>query len=109
MKKLTLNQAWRLCLKQWKWIVKQIKAGDTHCVAILKRQWTTANGYDKDEIESECFFCEYCRFRNRGCGHCPGKLVNKRFNCANTTYEYDVKPLKFYAKLLELDKKRKAK
>lgn len=107
MKKLTLNEAWRLCLKQWKWIIRQLAKGDKRSIGSLKRQWCQENGFN--DVVANCFFCAYARQNGDGCDHCPGKLVNRRFGCDRVTYEHDVYPHKFYAKLLELDKKRKSK
>lgn len=107
MKRLTLNQAWTLCLKQWKWIIGQLDAGQTVSLECLKNRWIRQNGYGRDEIGNYCFFCEYSEQHSKDCGTCPGRLVAPRFNCCNPAYFYSRKPYKFYAKLLRMDKKRK--
>ena len=105
-KKLTLNQTWTLCLRQWKWIIKQLDAGSVECIANLKEQWTKQNEYGINRINANCFFCEYAS-RHLDCTQsCPGKLVSKQFDCENSSYIYRIKPRKFYKKLLELNKKR---
>lgn len=112
MKKLTLNQTWRLCLKMWKWIAKQIRDGSKLSVDKLKRKWLKT--HTKDAITNDCYFCEYDQLHStkrdgpNGC-NCPGNRIEKDFGCMNSDYHFEHKPLKFYAKLLELDKKRKAK
>jgi len=111
MKRLTLNRAWTLCLKQWKWIIKQLDAGRTESIDKLKAEWMEQNGYGYDEICANCFFCEYANQQGGiyNCECCPGTLVNKKFYCRNKTYNFREKPIKFYKKLLELNKKRKGK
>jgi hypothetical protein len=115
MKPLTLNQTWTLCLKMWKWIAEhwvEIEDG----VETLKAQWLKDNGYEYDDWPNSCcFFCEYAMQKSSDkdfwecCDFCPGRLVNKRFNCFNKTYCFHMYPLKFYKKLLELNRKRKEK
>ena len=110
MKKLTLNQAWTQCLRMWKWIDKQFEESSGVTVSALKCRWLKENGYADECIVNDCFFCDYDVENGNGlCSLCPGELVNKRFNCENVTYDWYSKPRKFYKKLLELNKKRKAK
>ena len=45
-KKLTLNQTWVLCLKMWKWIAEQVKAGNEDDIEDLKEQWLKKNGWE---------------------------------------------------------------
>ncbi len=105
-KKLTLNQAWTLCLKQWKWIIEQLDAGNKDSADFLKGKWIRQNGY-KSTIMGNCFFCEYAR-QHDGCElSCPARLVNKGFFCRTLSYEYDDKPREFYKRIFELNKKRK--
>ena len=116
MKKLTLNQAWRLCLKQWKWMIPNLN--DDNDIEDLKDEYfDVIMAGDNDIPDNNCYFCEYNEQQgghsglgeSGDCSHCPGVLVNKRFSCGNDTYHFATYPLKFHAKLLELDKKRKAK
>ena len=115
MKKLTLNQAWKLCLRQWKWIIAELDRRE-------KKGQVLDEDFDIDDLKSlwmekkssgilcNCFFCQYSKNNNdESCSDCPGKLVNRRFDCFNKTYHYMDKPRKFYAKLLELDAKRRFK
>lgn len=113
MKKLTLNQTWKYCLVMWKWIAGQIEQGSTSTIDTLKAQWLRRHPRF-GEIYNNCFFCEYLNQhptnKKGDCPTCPGRLVNRQFNCMdNATYNFGKKPLEFYAKLLELDKKRKKK
>ena len=105
MKKYTLNQTWKHCLAMWKWIAKEIKTGSTKCVELLKVQWLEDNGFD--DIYMDCFFCHYDTQRNGWlCDDCPGKKVSGRFNCIWETCHYYDEPVKFYKKLLQLNRKR---
>ena len=111
-KKLTLNQTWTLCLRQWKWIIEQLDKGsdetNENSVVLLKLKWAKQNGYE-NKISAACFFCEYVSRRGLDCAtkECPGQLVSQQFQCENSSYAYYSKPRKFYKKLLELNEKRK--
>ena len=110
MERLTLNRAWTLCLRQWGHVTKRLEVDDSLDVEGLKREWMGANGFSFEDVESNCFFCEYNeQQRGLGCANCPGKLVSKSFNCGRKTYHYYHRPHKFYAKIIHLNKKRKAK
>lgn len=112
MKRLTLNETWVLCLRMWKWIAGQKRKGNIKCVPILKEQWLKEHGFGRKKIRADCFFCEYA-FQHREafdtCKSCPGQIINPRFACGNTTYDYQLKPIAFYKKLVSLNKKRKKK
>lgn len=111
MKKLTLKlrEAWKLCLEQWKWVIEQLDIDSTRNSDGLKNAWFRKFGKGAKPIAC-CYFCEYDnQFKGGGCGHCPGKLVSDRFRCDYKGFEYDYNPRKFYARLLRLDKKRRAK
>lgn len=107
MKKLTLGKTWTLCLRMWKWIAEQIKENPTLPVNNLKWQWLERNGFNPLEIFERCFFCQYAILHN-GCMNCdcPGKLVDMKFSCIDTRYDYEDEPIKFYQKLLSLNRKR---
>lgn len=114
MKRLTLNETWRLCLKQWKWLVKEIKAHPDANIHVLKRKWVKLQGYGEDGVDDDCFFCEYAGQREKfggefGCRGCPARKVDKEFHCSNVDYNYCSKPIKFYKKILELNKIRTKK
>ena len=104
MKKLTLNKTWTECLRMWKWIAKEKKAGNLSRVVILKSKWLNEHGYNADEIQDTCFFCDYVR--RKTCCDCPGKKVNPGFDCEDENCEYDSEPIAFYNKLVALNKKR---
>ena len=87
---------------------------------MLKERWRQANGFVvHGDGEKDCFFCEYT-YCNSGsdvdfvdnvtdCRLCPGRLVDKDFDCSNDEYEWDFKPVEFYKELLRLNKIRKGK
>ena len=109
MKKLTLNKAWELCMSQWRWIVKMIRAGDDRYVGELKIAWLEKHKYENDEIDGNCFFCHYNRqggVDDEGCVSCPGVIVDKAFSCDDDDYDYLYEPIKFYNKLRSLNRKR---
>lgn len=112
--KMTLNKTWIECLRMWKWIAEVWKKGNL--VGDLKRQWLREHDYKK--ISLSCFFCEYdinpprdlesaaIGLTNGGCSHCPGCFVDPGFTCDHADYAWDYKPKAFYAKLVQLNKKR---
>ena len=109
-KKLTLNETWRLCLKMWKWIAKQVRAGNQKSIESLKVKWLE-NNWAGGQVRAYCFFCEYTttHFRegeNVGCAICPAKLVDKQFDCVDTDYNFSRCPIPFYNKLVSLNRKR---
>lgn len=121
MKKLSLDETWRLCLKMWKWIAKQIRkyknfhqlsiAGKTEIIFQLKRKWCRKNKYNT--LNFDCFFCEYAKnssYTSRNCEeNCPARKIDKEFNCHNLKYDFIRRPITFYNKLVSLNKKRLAK
>lgn len=114
MKKLTLEQTWKYCLQMWKWIAEQRKGNPTQNIVFLKWEWLKKHAYYS--VMNDCFFCEYnSRHKTKdtkprkGCPRCPAFLVDSRFNCMDTPYDYAKHPIEFYQKLVKLNKKRKAK
>lgn len=106
MKKLTLNETWKRCLRMWRWIVKEWEKDNTQIVGILKEIWLEK--YDPDaNLEYDCYFCNY--YMESNCSNCPPVLVNKKFRCWNSSYSFDCKPNKFLAKLEQLNKIRLSK
>lgn len=106
MAKYTLDETWKHCLQLWKWIAGKIKATPDLDIIDLKGEWFEE--HDFDNICDDCFFCDYTIENpdGDGCEICPGRLVDPEFNCENPEYHYCRLPIKFYEKLLELDKKR---
>ena len=106
MKRLTLKEAWRLCVKgQWHWIQLRIKRGDKRGVEELKKVWMKKHGFEN--IRADCFFCAYARQaqeRKYWCIYCPAKKIDPDFCCSRTAYHYQDRPLDFYAKITELYK-----
>ncbi len=111
MKKLTLDETWKLCLSMWRWIAKMKRAGSKRSVKELKGVWCKKHGLW--DVDNDCFFCEHVRQEGKRCTinsqtPCPGNKVDRSFVCINTEYNYAQKPIKFYNKLVSLNKKRKA-
>ncbi len=98
-----LDRTWKNCLRMWKWISENWNPGRS--VEIMKRRWLKDHRFKNAPI-SHCFFCQHNAF-HADCSDCPGRLVSKRFHCENVSYDYYNRPKRFYAKLLELDAKRK--
>ena len=110
MKKLNLDETWKLCLQMWKWIAKQKKNGSRELVAALKKEWLCRHKIDPEKVFATCFFCAYCVRSNADtCDSCPGRKVNKDFNCRTNKYHYCQEPKKFYKELVRLNKIRLAK
>ena len=104
---MTLEETWRLCLSMWRWIAKEKRAGNKREVESLKMEWLDNHGYDEDGLWCDCFFCDYAYYRKEDmCGSCPVRMVDKNFDCHKEDYNYEKKPVKFYNKLVALNKKR---
>ena len=108
MKKLNLDQTWKLCLSMWRWIAKQIREGSKVSVNLLKSQWLEKHGYEAYEIMDDCFFCE-SGDKKAGCDPCPGKKVDIEFDCSDSAYNWFSNPVVFYNKLVSLNRERLAK
>lgn len=112
MKKLTLDETWRLCLSMWRWIAKIKKNERNVEVYALKKEWLKNHGFRCKTINSDCFFCEYVYGHSRpiaNCYLCPARKVDKEFDCVETSYDHSYYPVKFYNKLVSLNRKRLAK
>ena len=118
MKRLTLDETWTLCLRMWKWIAGEVKKGSREDVDDLKAEWLEDNNFEDEYFANDCFFCGYVEERtgktpypDEGgtCALCPAKKVAEFFGCCEDEYHYSGKPLAFYAKLVELNKKRLSK
>lgn len=120
--KLSLEKTWTECLRMWEDIAaeirKLIKKGAENIdydVEELKYDWLEQDGYEPDNIQAQCFFCDYQRkhaktgFEHVYCSRCPAKKIDKNFCCDNDDYDYQNNPLAFYAKLVELNRIRKNK
>lgn len=106
---LSLDETWKLCLKQWEWIAEQacLERGKVNVTA-LKHQWVNDHGFGLTKTGVACFFCEYAGTADtRLCkGKCPARLVEPNFDCMNKQYHYSNRPIQFYHKLLELNERR---
>lgn len=117
MKRLTLDETWALCLKMWKWIAKEVRAANKAekpwDVSELKWDWCKKHRYRR--LYYYCFFCEYVEKRKYKCCRenisllCPPRKIDKDFNCQKKAYQFEKHPIKFYKKLVELNKIRLAK
>lgn len=108
MKRLTLDETWRLCLKMWRWIAKMWREGTKLSVRQLKAQWLLEHGYEDGELDENCFFCEYY-ISHRGTCYiaCPARKIDSGFLCTtHKEYRWDEKPIAFYNKLRSLNRKR---
>ena len=119
MKKLTLDETWRLCLSMWRWIIKKLRINPELDIEELKDEWLEKH-YPQIDLMSSCFFCEYDyqrRLKSKAkrfwdCPFCPMRIVDKSlkaFCCLNTDFWYEKKPIAFYNKLVSLNRKRLAK
>ena len=111
MKKLNLDETWRLCLSMWRLVAKKKKAESPKSIKGLKEEWAEKHGYE-DKLQDDCFFCEYNNKRGGKnwmnlCQLCPGKKVNKEFHCERgNNPRWNKQPVKFYNKLVSLNRKR---
>jgi len=110
--KLSLDDTWKNCLSMWRWIAKEVKGNSPHSVDTLKAMWLTANGFADIRVYNNCFFCHYVSQtpsydESIDCFPlCPGGKVAKDFDCFNKRYCWSKDPIKFYNKLVSLNKKR---
>ncbi len=112
MKKLTLDETWRFCMSLWRWVAKEvrIRGWELGLVEELKEEWLDKKGFPFGEVDSNCFFCAYKK--NRGysdCRLCPGRKIDKDFDCFHIDYDFAEEPIKFYNNLVSLNRKRLAK
>lgn len=108
--KMTLDETWKNCLSMWRWIAKEVRGGREYSSG-MKIEWLGAHGLKGTQGPNHCFFCsyrdnnEYESDPNAVCPGCPGSFVDKSFDCMGNDYPYD-EPLKFYNKLVSLNRKR---
>jgi len=100
----------------WTWVPKEWAKDRSKDVEELKGAWMEGHGYSPSDVYADCFFCEYAkRAGNKSspltnpCSFCPGRRVDEDFYCMRYTYDYETKPVKFYAELKRLNKIRLAK
>ena len=114
MKRLTLDETWKQCLKMWRWIVREVgkreitsplSAGE---ITDLKREWIAANGFKR--MLNDCFFCAYDSRYAVECSHCPAGSMEggDAFWCEyNPEFNWASEPAAFLRKLESLNRKRK--
>ena len=103
---MKLNAVWENCLKLWDFIFDQ-----PGCVCENKSAWMVENGFE--DIRNDCFFCqyaqdEYLKPENSGfmCDFCPAVLVDPKFDCTISGYNYRTNSKEFRRRLHQLNKKR---
>ncbi len=105
MKKLSLEKTQTECLRMWKRIKEQVEAGNKKPIWQLKEEWMEENNYPN--VQDDCFFCDYANhYADDNCDFCPGRLIDKTFDCDNKSYSWHDQPIAFYNKLLRLNRKR---
>lgn len=119
MKKLTLGKTWSECLRMWKWIAEQKKKHNTKLIPALKGEWLDDNDYGEDDIANDCFFCDYALNKSDSyyigvrdedcCKYCPARKIDADFLCMYRDYDFEDRPIQFYAKLVELNEIRLSK
>ncbi len=113
MEKRTLNECWELCLKMWKWVAWHKSRGAVLGSNGLKIIWARKHGFAKVlESAGHCFFCEYHQTHPvlyKEMCNCPAIKVDKDFYCGTEDYDYIGEPIKFYKKIVGLNKIRLAK
>lgn len=97
---IILSKSWRLCIKQWDWIVERIKAGDKRGVEELKKAWAKEHGFVS--INSNCFFCKFVSNKDKSCNECPARKIDEEFTCMKQEYHYKRNPLAFHAEIHRL-------
>jgi len=106
LKRLTLKQARDYCRRQWRWIIKQMRAGDTRNANELKAAWLIE--HVEGEVRSHCFYCDYTtQYHPDGdtrCDLCPGTKIDPNFSCHNHPANYFSNPEAFYKELLRLER-----
>lgn len=78
MKKMTLDETWKLCMAQWSWLIKQLQQTNTLSVESLKVEWLKKHKHK--EVWNNCFFCEYSfashnREYGAWCRRCPARKI----------------------------------
>lgn len=114
MNQKKLDETWKNCLAMWKWIAYIVvwrwiarrvrRQGDFAYIASLKEEWVRKHNFP--EIYGNCFFCD-ALVLPRSCLNCPGTKIDPDFNCWTPEYNYHRHPIKFYMKLVSLNRKRK--
>lgn len=115
-KDMDLDTVWEKMIEMSKWIADQetcghkqrVRYGDT---GLLRLKWCKDHGL---RFFYGCPFCDYAfesgpQRSDWACSHCPGRLVDKEFSCVADAYDFNKRPKEFYAKLRELNKRRKVK
>lgn len=97
---LTLTQAWTLCIEQWDDVKAEIEAGSKLSVEELKEAWATE--HDSVSAIGNCFFCKFVVDKDESCNECPGRKIDKNFDCMKRKHHYKCEPLAFHAEIHRL-------
>lgn len=118
MKRLTLDETWKLCVDgMWTWVARQWRKNRCLGVAGLKRKWNKKH-FPHKKIKHDCFFCEYNKQQGgHCCSRCPARIIDDKlgiFWCEEGAYGgtghcWCIRPIGFYNKLRSLKRKRLAK
>ncbi len=106
--KMTLDETWENQLRMSGWIAENYD-GTIH-PSDMKKTWLRSHRFTKKRMFN-CFFCDYASRKSQpllDCSNCPA-FSNKSNKCGCEiyhTYNWDTKPKAFYAKIVELNKKR---
>lgn len=112
MKRLTLDETWRECLRMWKFIAKERRKNRTIHPGTLKAKWFKRYYKGRRRPSHLCFFCGYDdHYGSRQCSSCPARLVDSNFGkygCEvfSCYYNWQMRPIAFYNKLVSLNRKR---
>ncbi len=114
MNKLTLDEAWAMCLEMWAWIAEQKKAHKYANVENLKKKWMKKHGLI-GKVRANCFFCQYDVTHRlldiyRDC-NCPAQKIDRTFHCQEylPDHHWRKHPITFYNKIVALNKIRLAR
>lgn len=114
--RLNLDQTWEQCIKMWEFVCRSLRHDPDQEVNVLKERWMRKNYPPHVYVDYNCFFCDYDNNRRNEngksgqfCMYCPGKKVDKDFNCEDPAYHWMVKSHEFLKKIKALNKQRKQK
>lgn len=107
--RMTLDETWNRCLVMWKYVAEESKKENPTHPGTLKEEWLKKRQYKKMP-KFNCFFCEYTIkdiWAPVNCSKCPGRLVNRKFQCeTHKTYHWMDNPVGFYNELVSLNRKQ---
>ena len=110
-KGLKLDTVWDRCIAMAEFVAKWHEERGL-APRLLKRMWLSANGYEPSDVYNLCLFCDYADRHTPDtaqtiCPRCPGRAVDKSFNCRIESYHWRYNPAAFANKLKKMNAKRK--